>query len=401
MQPEQLKPASFASYPPEARAFAVDHLGTLQALPLVLAPILLRELIVYDWKLPAERRELQNQFTYLADLSAPDRETAFAGFHALMVSPELCTTDWVKDPGAFMDRLTAHLWSTHQMEHFRTLADAYSQAVHERSPSVPPAVPRLGVVVLGAGVEKPDCALFRKLRPEGVSLTRVRPESGLATLLAHTSDRASGGSTSTLDHWYIEGGEPLSSTYLTQVSYARLEAPRAQLATRIQQFIASGNQGPEGLRSLLARTRPADLGLPETPETAVLSHFQTTLLTEGAGAQIFATTFVQWAARECIRRAQPETLLVRYAPRQRAGDMNAMLTGAPVTGLDPQGSLVDADMGAYYTYLSLRRLPGADQLRFLVWFEGHAEAVAIGPSLPRGTSSNSPMTMQQVLQLFS
>ncbi len=81
--------------------------------------------------------------------------------------------------------------------------------------------------------------------------------------------------------------------------------------------------------------------------------------------------------------------------------MNAMLSRAKETGLDAAGSLVDADMGAYYTWLSLRRLSGAEQMRFLVWFEGHGEAVVIGPQLPRGTSSDSAMDMGQVLALLA
>ncbi len=65
------------------------------------------------------------------------------------------------------------------------------------------------------------------------------------------------------------------------------------------------------------------------------------------------------------------------------------------------GSLIDADMGAYYTWLSMRRLPGADALRFLVWFEGQREAVVIGPGLPQGTSSDSALDMHQVLKLLA
>jgi hypothetical protein len=40
-------------------------------------------------------------------------------------------------------------------------------------------------------------------------------------------------------------------------------------------------------------------------------------------------------------------------------------------------------------------------LRFLVWFEGHREAVVIGPGLPRGTTSDSAMDMRQVLGLLA
>jgi len=55
--------------------------------------------------------------------------------------------------------------------------------------------------------------------------------------------------------------------------------------------------------------------------------------------------------------------------------MNELLTGTGRTvATDPEGSLIDADMGAYYTWLNQQRLPGAEASRFVVWFEGHGEA---------------------------
>ena len=65
--------------------------------------------------------------------------------------------------------------------------------------------------------------------------------------------------------------------------------------------------------------------------------------------------------------------------------------------LDAVGSLVDADMGAYYNWLNQQRLPGAEQASFLVWFEDHSEAVAISPSMPRGTESTSAADMRELL----
>jgi hypothetical protein len=44
-------------------------------------------------------------------------------------------------------------------------------------------------------------------------------------------------------------------------------------------------------------------------------------------------------------------------------------------------------MGAYYSWINQQRLPGAERSAFLVWFEGHNQAIAIGPSIPRGTVS--------------
>jgi hypothetical protein len=130
----------------------------------------------------------------------------------------------------------------------------------------------------------------------------------------------------------------------------------------------------------------------------VLKRFQLSLLTEGSGTQVFATTFVQWAARETLRRAQPLTLFARFAPRQRENPMNELLSEAQRRPeLDPQGSLVDADMGAYYTWLNQQRLSGASQAAFLAWFEDHEEAVAIGPGFEANKRSDAPIELKDIV----
>jgi hypothetical protein len=164
--------------------------------------------------------------------------------------------------------------------------------------------------------------------------------------------------------------------------------------------IETPGMGPEALRSQLAQMTPSELGLQSGDQ--VLDRFRLKLLTEGSGTQIFSTTFAQWAAREALRRAQPCTLLVRFAPRQRQRPMNELLTDkAEQAEVDPVGSLLDADLGAYYSWINQRRLPGAEQSSFLVWFENHSEAVAIGPAMPRGTESSTPTDLRQLLALIS
>jgi hypothetical protein len=199
-------------------------------------------------------------------------------------------------------------------------------------------------------------------------------------------------------HWYIDGGQEAAyDPALTCVSYHALEPARVALSNKMRPEIDRPGMGPEALRTLLAQMRPADLGLGRSSD-AILARFQLKILTEGSGTQIFSTTFAQWTAREALRRAQPLTLLVRFAPRQRQKPMNEMLAaGHEVAELDPLGSLVDADMGAFYNWLNQQRLPGADHSSFLVWFEGHNEAIAIGPSLPRGTESTAAIDLQQLL----
>ncbi len=411
MLPADLTAADFAGFPPEARATAVAHLAVLQSLPLSLAPFLLRELAALDWKLPAERRTALAQLRTLAAASPQSRAQLLAGFRTIDLgsgSGSPAQADWLHDPASFIEQLTAWLWSSHQTEHFREVADAFAEACAVANPA-PPVSPRLGVVVLGQGAPVPSGARFGRLLPFGVHLTRVDPDGGLDTLLAAVAVRAATGaslgpSSNTFAHWYIDGDHSAApaTPNLTQVAYGALAPARKQLLTRTDQAISSGSMGPESLRSLLAHLRPADLGLPDTVANSVLSHFQLSILTEGSGTQIFATTFVQWAARECIRRAEPETLLLRFTPRQQAQSMDAMLGGTPSTGPDVAGSLVDAEEAAWLTFLNLRRLPNAAAtLRFLVWHEGQKDALVIGPGLPAGTSSATPMTMKAAVKLLA
>ncbi len=65
--------------------------------------------------------------------------------------------------------------------------------------------------------------------------------------------------------------------------------------------------------------------------------------------------------------------------------------------MDAVGSLIGADMGAYYNWLNQQRLLGAEKPSFLVWFEGHNSALGIGPSRPRQTESESGTDVTKIL----
>jgi hypothetical protein len=169
----------------------------------------------------------------------------------------------------------------------------------------------------------------------------------------------------------------------------------------MQSDIARPGMGPEELRTRLARITPADLDMGNAADP-VLSRFQIRLFTEGSGTQIYSTTFAQWTAREILRRAQALTLLVRYAPRQRQRPMNELIAGKQSEAeTDPTGSLLDGDMGAWYQWIDQQRLPGSGQAAFLAWFEGHNQAVAIGPAMPHAAESHSPLDMPKLLSLLT
>jgi hypothetical protein len=396
MLPRDLKAEQFSGYPSEAKRLVTHYIAVLQRLPLSFLPSLLREAIEYDYKFPVERKALERELGNLNSLSGEQFTEWLQGFAQIQISPTLENFDWINAPAQFVEQLSSHLWTTHQLDAFRTAAMGYADRLHAAIPPEAPSRSRLGITVIGQGVASYDAPLFRKLRARGAYYSRVHPENGLRVLLDAVAARAKE-HPAPYAHWYVDGGQHEEhDAALTMVSYAALEPARAALLGKMRAEIDRPGMGPEVLRTRLAQLRPADLGFHEGDE--VLDRFRIKMLTEGSGTQIFSTTFAQWTAREALRRAQPLTLLVRFAPRQRQRPMNELLAAtAENAELDPVGSLIDGDMGAYYNWLNQQRLPGAEQSGFLVWFEGHNQVLAIGPAIPRGTASNSETDLRQVL----
>lgn len=395
VEPSQLAAADFRGYPPLARSIAEKNLGLLREMPTAFIALLLRELINWDWKFPAERKGLDRQFAYLNSIAAEQRANLFAPFARLKLNSELQAMDWVNEPAAFSEKLSSHLWATHQIDSFRSAAIDFFDKVSTAAPEATPAIHRVVLVALGQGTSEHEKPLFRKLRTHGTYFSRVEPGDGFRAFLRAAQSRAAS-QPEPFSHWCIDGDPIQQGDGLTCVSYAALKTVRASLQQKMRQVFESGT-GPEAFRSLLARMVPSDLGMAEDKDP-VLSRFQLSLLTEGSGTQVFSTTFVQWAARESLRRAQPLTLVARFTPRQRERPMNELLNeaqGRPE--LDPRGSLIDGDMGAYYTWLNQQRLTGAAQSTFLAWFEPGTEAIAVGPKFARNASSPNPIQLSAIL----
>jgi hypothetical protein len=399
MLPSDLQAKQFAGYPPEARRLAVANLGALQQLPISFLPSLLRELIDYDFKFPAERAAIDKELANLSSLSQAQIHQWFQAFSQLTLSPKLETLDWINRPAQFVEQESAYLWTTHQLDAYRRAATDYGDRLQSAVTVEPIPVRRLGIVIIGQGVASYDQPLFRNLRKHGTYFGRVKPDDGLDLLLTAVATRAKSHPVP-YGHWYVDGGKaPDHSPLVTSVQYRALEPVRAALLKYMQAEIQQPGMGPEELRTKLARLLPSDLDMDKAGDP-VLDRFQVRLLTEGSGTQIFSTTFAQWTAREALRRAQPLTLLTRFAPRQRQRPMNELLSGSSGNPeLDFTGSLIDADMAAYYQWVNQQRLPESERSSFLVWFEGHSQALAISPSLPRGAESKSAVNLGELLSL--
>jgi len=387
----------FRGYPPAGRALATENLALFHQLPRPLLTLLLREIIAYDWKFPAERDEIDRQLRYLRGLNPGELAAAMSGFASLKMSPDLEQSEWIGNPARFSERLSAHLWATHQIDAFSNAAESYVAAFNTAVAEKPIAAPRLAIAVIGNEMSPTAYPLFRKLRAKGTYFPNVDRESDYKTLLATVADRAARYPIP-YAHWCIHGGDGagLPTKSVASVAYGPLTPVRRALIRTMQDGSALG---PEAVRTRLAETDPAAVGLAGPDVDAVLARFSVRVLTEGAGTQIYSTTFVQWTAREALRRARPLTLLAKFAPRQTEESADEELQGSQgKPAFDLAGSLVDADMGAYYTWINQQRLSGADDSIFLAWFEGHGEAVAISPLLAAGKECKDKVDVAEILR---
>jgi hypothetical protein len=400
MKPADLRPEHFSAYRPVARQTALEYLATLQQLPGSFLPFLLKEISALDWKFPAEREELLQQLGYLQSLAPVERNREMEGFARIRMSPELESFDWVNMPGQFLEKLSSQLWATSQMDAFRLTSERYMQDFRAAHPSQDPPVPRLAIVLIGRGVADNTYPLFRKLRRQGTYFKQVNSGLGLDHVVQLIGARAAS-HPAPYAHWFIDGGRTaLENPQVAFVSYEALSPIRLSLTEKIRQAFES-RMSPEALRTMLAGTTPDDLGMRSKPGEEVLDRFKVALFTEGSGTQIYSTTFVQWTAREALRRAKPLTLVARFTPRQREAPMSELLNGTFKNTTDPAGSLVDADMGAWYTWIGLQRLPGSDRSAFLAWFEDHNEAVAVGPPFAKGKEDTASIQLPELLKRVS
>ena len=401
MQPRELSEADFRTYPPLARKFACDHLELLRDLPVVLAAILLREMIGFDTRFPQERATIETQLAFLGALTADERHRFTEGFAKLSLPGSLTAQNWVQFPQKFSEDLSAHLWSSGQIDLFHMVGTQFAEAIRKATPTAKPAIPRWTVIVLGPELRNDGYPLFRKLRPHGVFFSHVEDGGGMAEILGKLAARATG-TPIPYGHWYIDGGSPLAieSGAVSKFSWSESSPVRRALLHEVESVIGSGAAGPEMLRSIMATWAPDKRGAGF--RDPLVDRLVVNVYGEGSGTQIFSTTFVQWSAREVLRRAEPLSLVARFGPRQRQRGMNEMFAGpADAVEVDCAGSLVDADFGAYSTWINLSRLEGSETASFIAWSETYRQAIAIGPYFARGTEAPNSIALGRLLHMVA
>ena len=403
----------------EAATLARPHASTLERLPATFHASILIELEKWTTLFAAERAYQRALLEHLTGMPAPERERMFAAV-ARVEAEAGCDRIATKAPNAFQDEAQAALRKRRLLARWRQDVDAVFQSIQPALDARlhPADAPRRLIVQIYAGAIAVQAAqLWSRFRGQGVriplALDGARSSDAFLRALfggsGGTGDAAGatgdtlfatvgGGSGSTpLDAWLVESGEALhvcseavaSGTAAvptsTGLSYDRLRGYRDDLTRALYDKIQTGVESPQAFaayaRSLRIAPRPG--ALRHAPD--VVQAFVRDLFLTGNGTLFVNNTFVEWAAVQAIRRAEPRLLVARYGVRDKMKPFSSLLLFSQPRASDqipliedPVGSFIDVEQLSHYVWLNAEKSPAYRQRTLhLLLAEGIDEMLAI------------------------
>ena len=189
------------------------------------------------------------------------------------------------------------------------------------------------------------------------------------------------------------------------MSYERLLPYRDVLMRALFSKIQSGVESPQAFaayaRSLKLAPEPGVLLNP----TDVVQAFVRDVLLTGNGTLFVNNTFVEWAAAQALRRAQPRMLVARYGVRDRLKPFSSLLLfSQPRTSdvipliEDPVGSFIDVEQLAYYVWVHAEKSAAyRNRTLYLFLAESVPEMLAIRSDVPAtARSAAEPASLADV-----
>jgi hypothetical protein len=429
----------------EAATLARPHAPTLERLPATFHASILIELEKWTTLFAAERAYQRALLEHLTGLPAPERERMFAAV-ARVEAEAGCDRIATKAPNAFQDEAQAALRKRRLLARWRQDVDAVFQAIQPALDARlhPADAPRRLIVQIYAGSIAVQAAqLWSRFRGQGVriplALDGARSSDAFLRALfggsGGSGDAAGttgdtlfatvgGGSGSTpLDAWLVESGEALhvcseaatSGTSAvptsTGLSYDRLRGYRDDLTRALYDKIQTGVESPQAFaayaRSLRIAPRPG--ALRHAPD--VVQAFVRDLFLTGNGTLFVNNTFVEWAAVQAIRRAEPRLLVARYGVRDKMKPFSSLLLFSQPRASDqipliedPVGSFIDVEQLSHYVWLNAEKSPAYRQRTLhLLLAEGIDEMLAIrsgaAASRAAGNDAGSAAAARQPVNL--
>ena len=405
----------------EAASLARAHDDVLRRLPATVQAFILVDLQKWPALFPAEQRYQRTLLEHLSQ-TPPDALNRLTGGIARVETEAALTRISERDPGRFQDQAQAALRKQNLVTAWRREIDLLFQQIDPALEArlFPADAPRRVVLQLyGNGIAVQPDKLWSRFRTSGMRiplrLDSVKSSGDyLRELTSFFGTLRSDAAFAPTDAWIIESHAALhdlvqkESTEArppTGLSYERLLPYRDVLMRALFTKIQSGVESPQAFaayaRSLRLAPEPGVLLNP----TEVVQTFVRDVLLTGNGTLFVNNTFVEWAAAQALRRAQPRILVARYGVRDRLKPFSSLLLfSQPRTSdviplvEDPVGSFIDVEQLAYYVWVHAEKSAAyRNRTLYLFLAESVPEMLAIRSDLPAiARSAAEPASLPDV-----
>jgi len=387
-----------------------EHRELLERLPVTFRANLGVEIGRWPTLFAPEKAYLRALLERLAGLTAPEFAETFAGLRRVEAEAG-CGEVRGGDARQVQDRTQALLRRKGQFPSWRREIDQVFQRLQPRVEErlYPKGSPRrLVVLVYGQGIAIQRDQLWRQLRAIGTRIP-LRLEAGAASgpfLRALFGGLLSApGESAGLDPqaaWIVDAGDALhdlceenaaaGSARAVALSYSRLRGYREELSRSLYRRVLAGVSSPQELADY---ARGLDIRPPAGTLFAadeVVRAFVRDAFLGGNGTLLVSNTFVEWAAVQALKRAEPRLLVARFGVRDKMKPFSSLLLfSSPrptdqVPALeDPLGSFVDVEQLSYYVWLNAEKSPAyRGKTLYLLLAEGVDEMLALRPDAASG-----------------
>jgi hypothetical protein len=409
----------------DAAALARGHAAVLTRLPATVHAFILVELHKWGTLFSAEQRYQRALLDHLTDLPQPELVRATAAI-ARIEAEAGCDRIARGNPARFQDEAQALLRKRRLLPAWRTAIDELfamlDPALNARL--YPPDAPRRLVVQLYAGdiAVQPD-QLWGRFKGAGIRIpldlaAAPSPDAFRRALFgAHADgaitllDPSAGSENATpLDRWIIESHQALHELSgeagirggaspeargtgggVIGLSYERLRDYRDQLTRALYRKIETGVDSPQAFAAYARSLTIAPAADALLHADDIVRTFIREVLLTGNGTLFVNNTFVEWAAVQALRRAQPRILVTRYGVRDKLKPFSSLLLFSQPRASDqipliedPVGSFIDVEQLSYYVWLNAEKSAAyRRKTLYLFLAEGIDQMLAVRPDVDR------------------
>ena len=410
-----------------AATLARQYGETLARLPATVHAFVLVELAKWPLLFTPEQRYQRALLDHLSRTPPHELERAVAAVARIEAESGVVRLG-ERDPARFQDASQALLRTRGLFASWRGEVDAFFQTIDPRLEAqlYPADAPRrLVVQIYGSGIAVQRDRLWKPFTGMGVRVPlnlesagtteeflrqlagEVEAGRGAPALFSQTID-------SPFDGWIVESDDALHAVCgaatpaaLTGLSYDRLRPYRDDLTRALYRKVQDGVDSPQAFAAYARSLRIAPpAGTLLNPADILLAFVRDVLIT-GNGTLLVNNTFVEWAAIQALRRAQPRILITRFGVRDRLKPFSSMVlfsqprpTDHVPIAQDPAGSFIDVEQLSYYIWLNAEKNP-AYRTRTLYLFlaEGVDEMLAIRSDAPAAAPASRRATPARLVDV--